>query len=135
MGCPELVRDERFTPRKNLLANHGQIHAVVAEWASARTMAECQESLDRCGVPATPVNAVSDIVADPHFAARDQVVTVQSHEHGPLLQPGVVPKLTVTPGVVGDPAPHLGEHNEEIYGGLLGLDAAEMERLRESEVI
>jgi formyl-CoA transferase len=135
MGCPELVRDERFTPRKNLLANHQVIHGIVGEWARARTMAECQEALDACGVPATPVNAVSDIVADPHFAARDQVVTVESHEHGPLLQPGVVPKLTATPGRIGHPAPHLGEHNEEIYCGVLGLEAAEMERLRNSRVI
>jgi crotonobetainyl-CoA:carnitine CoA-transferase CaiB-like acyl-CoA transferase len=135
MDCPELVRDERFTPRKNLLANHAVIHGIVAGWVRERTMAECQQALDACGVPATPVNAVSDIVADPHFAAREQVVSVQSNEHGPLLQPGIVPKLTGTPGVIGHPAPHLGEHNDEIYGGVLALEAEELARLRGEGVI
>ncbi len=132
---PELVHDERFTPRKNLLANHSAIHSIVGDWVAARTLAECQAALDAGGVPATPVNAVSDIVADPHFAARAQVVTVESHEHGPLLQPGIVPKLTDTPGRIGHAAPGLGEHAEEIYCGLLGLDAAELDRLRAEGVI
>ncbi|HSE46613.1 MAG TPA: CoA transferase, partial [Gemmatimonadales bacterium] len=119
----------------NLHANHAAIHAVVGEWVGQRTLAQCQEALDRCGVPATPVYQTSDIVADPHFSAREQVISVESHEHGPLLQPGIVPRLTGTPGRVGGPSPHLGEHNEEIYRGLLGMDGGELERLRTAGVI
>ncbi|HEX6030149.1 MAG TPA: CaiB/BaiF CoA-transferase family protein [Tepidiformaceae bacterium] len=134
MGRPDLATDERFRPRKNLHANHAAIHAIVDEWVGERTLAECQEALDRCGVPATPVYQTSDIVADPHFSAREQVLSVESHEHGPLLQPGIVPRLTGTPGRVGGPSPHLGEHNEEIYRGLLGMDGGELERLRTAGV-
>ena len=135
MQMPELVSDERFTPRKRLLANYAAIHSIVADWVAARTLAQCQEALDACGVPATPVNQTSDIVADPHFAARDQVLSVETHDHGHLLQPGIVPRLTGTPGAVSAPAPRLGEHNEEIFCGLLGLDPSDLVRLRDELVI
>jgi crotonobetainyl-CoA:carnitine CoA-transferase CaiB-like acyl-CoA transferase len=135
MHAPELVSDARFRPRKQLLANYAVIHGIVGEWVAARTLAECQEALDACGVPATPVYQTSDIVADAHFAAREQVLSVETHDHGHLLQPGIVPRLTGTPGVVVRPAPRLGEHNEEIFRGLLGLDGAELDRLRELGVI
>ena len=130
MGQPELVSDERFTPRANLLKNYSVIHGIVAEWVAGRTLAECQELLDRHGVPATKVNLMEDIVGDPHFAARNQVVSVETTDHGNLLQPGVVPILTATPGRVPGRAPKLGEHNEEVFCGLLGMTAYEVEGLR-----
>ncbi len=135
IGQPQLVTDDRFRPRSNLLANHAQIHAILAAWVAERTLAECQAALDAGGVPATKVNEISDIVADPHFTARGQVLSVQSEEFGPLLQPGVVPRLTETPGSVSNRAPRLGEHNEEFYLGELGLDDAEFARLQTAGII
>ena len=135
IGQPQLVTDDRFRPRSNLLANHAQIHAILAAWVAERTLAECQAALDGGGVPATKVNEISDIVADPHFAARGQVLSVQSEEFGPLLQPGVVPRLTETPGSVPNRAPRLGEHNAEFYLGELGLDEAEFARLQTAGII
>ncbi len=98
IGQPELITDERFTPRPNLLKNHEAIHAVLAAWVATRTIDECQSVLDRAGVPATKVYAVSDVVHDPHVAAREQVLTVDSVEFGHVLQPGIVPRLDGTPG-------------------------------------
>ncbi len=135
IGQPQLVADDRFRPRSNLLANHAQIHAILAAWVAERTLAECQAALDAAGVPATKVNEISDIVSDPHFAARGQVLSVQSEEFGPLLQPGVVPRLTETPGSVPNRAPRLGEHNAEFYLGELGLDEAEYARLQTAGII
>jgi len=135
IGQPQLVTDDRFRPRSNLLANHAQIHAILAAWVAERTLAECQAALDAGGVPATKVNEISDIVADPHFTARGQVLSVQSEEFGPLLQPGVVPRLTETPGSVPNRAPRLGEHNAEFYLGELGLDEAEFARLQTAGII
>lgn len=135
MGQPGLIADPRFTPRRNLLENHAAIHAIVGTWVAQHTLQECQETLDRFGVPATMVYNTSDIVGDPHYAARHQVITVDSIDHGPLLQPGVVPVLTGTPGVVSGRAPMLGEHNDEIYGGLLGIDAARRAALAASGII
>jgi crotonobetainyl-CoA:carnitine CoA-transferase CaiB-like acyl-CoA transferase len=135
MGQPELIQDPRFTPRKHLIENHAAIHAIIAGWVAARTLAECQAILDRFGVPATKVYTTSDIVGDPHFAARHQVISVDSTDHGQLLQPGVVPILTETPGQVRGRAPLLGEHNEEVYRDLLGLTEGEYARLRTEGVL
>jgi formyl-CoA transferase len=128
IGQPELLRDERFTPRANLLKNHVEIHAILAEWVRTRTLNECQAILDGAGVPATKVYAVSDVVHDPHVAAREQVLSVESVEFGHVLQPGIVPRLNGTPGKVQSRAPLLGEHNEEVFCGLLGVTADEFRR-------
>ncbi|GIW13567.1 MAG: succinyl-CoA--D-citramalate CoA-transferase [Tepidiforma sp.] len=135
IGRPELVTDPRFTPRQNLLANHEAIHAIIREWAAARPLAEAQAALDRHGVPASRVYQVSDIVADDHYAAREQVVSVDSPVYGPILQPGVVPRLTATPGTIPGPAPRLGEHNREIFTGLLGLEEHELADLAARGII
>jgi crotonobetainyl-CoA:carnitine CoA-transferase CaiB-like acyl-CoA transferase len=94
------------------------------------TLEECQSILDRHGVPATKVYLIEDIVADPHFADREQVLSVESPDYGHTLQPGVVPVLTGTPGRVASRAPLLGEHNEEVFGDLLGLSRGELEGLK-----
>ena len=91
--------------------------------------------LDKHGVPATKVNATSDVIANEHVLAREQVVNVPSKQHGELPQPGVVPRLSKTPGAVKHRAPTLGEHNQEIYGGLLGISDAELEQLALDGVI
>jgi crotonobetainyl-CoA:carnitine CoA-transferase CaiB-like acyl-CoA transferase len=130
IGQPELVSDERFTPRNNLGKNHAAIHAILGEWVEKHTLEECQSILDRHGVPATKVYLMEDIVADPHFADREQVLSVESPDYGHTLQPGVVPVLTGTPGRVASRAPLLGEHNEEVFGDLLGLSRGELEGLK-----
>jgi crotonobetainyl-CoA:carnitine CoA-transferase CaiB-like acyl-CoA transferase len=135
IGQPGLAADPRFTPRANLFRNHAEIHAIIAEWVAQRPLDECQEALDRFGVPATKVYQTSDIVGDPHFAARRQVISVESADHGPLLQPGVVPILTETPGAVRAPAPALGQHNHEVFADLLGVSPAELARLEAAGVI
>jgi crotonobetainyl-CoA:carnitine CoA-transferase CaiB-like acyl-CoA transferase len=135
MGRPELVSDPRFTPRKTLQENHEAIHAIIAEWVAGKTLAECQRLLDKYGVPASPVYATSDIVADAHYAAREQVLHVESAQYGSLLQPGIVPRLTGTPGAVQSRAPALGEHNEEVFLGLLGLAPPEFDELQAKGVI
>ncbi len=135
IGQPELITDPRFTPRRNLLENHAAIHAIVGAWVARHNLEACQATLDRFGVPATKVYSTSDIVGDPHFAARHQVITVDSADHGPLLQPGVVPILTGTPGEVRGRAPTLGEHNHEVYAGLLGIDPGELAVLEAAGII
>jgi crotonobetainyl-CoA:carnitine CoA-transferase CaiB-like acyl-CoA transferase len=135
LGQPELVSDERFNTRTKLRNNHEAIHGILGAWVRARTLDQCQATLDRVGVPATKVNTIADIVSDPHFIDRHQVLTIESAEFGPLLQPGIVPRLSETPGRVTGRAPLLGEHNDEVYLGLLGLDRAEFEAHRAAGVI
>lgn len=127
IGQPGLVFDARFSTRERLFANHAAIHEIIAGWVHERTLSQCQEVLDASGVPATKVYSIADVVADAHVAAREQVIAVDSLLFGPLLQPGVVPVLTDTPGQVRGAAPALGAHNEDVFLGLLGVARADYE--------
>ncbi|MDZ7728989.1 MAG: CoA transferase [Dehalococcoidia bacterium] len=135
MGQPGLANDERFAARSARRENHAEIHAIVGDWVSSLPLEECQAALDKAGVPATKVYSTADIVIDPHYAARDQVLKVESPGYGELLQPGIVPRLTETPGRVRSRAPGLGEHNEEIFCGSLGLTTDELQSLRDAGAI
>ena len=135
IGQPELVKDPRFTPRRTLQANYAAIHAILGTWIEQRTLEECQRLFDASGIPAAKVYSTADIVADDHYAAREQVLTIETEAWGNVLQPGIVPRLSGTPGAVRGRAPRLGEHNEEIYTTLLGLSLEEVAGLRERKVI
>lgn len=134
IGQPELVKDPRFTPRRTLQANHAAIHEILAAWIAPRTLAECQARFNEFGVPAAKVYSTADIVADEHYAARDQVLTVETQDMGNMLQPGVVPLLSDTPGAVRSRAPKLGEHNEEVWGSL-GITEQDLADLRGQGII
>ena len=131
----DLLTDARFAEHGERRANYEPLHEIVGEWVRGLTLEAVQARLDEYGVPATKVYATSDILADPHFAAREQIVEVPSEQHGALPQPGIVPRLSRTPGAVRHRAPTLGEHNSEVYGGLLGLSQSELAELEAEGVI
>ena len=135
MGQPQIASDPRFAERSERRRNVEALHALIGEWVQARTLEEALALLARHGVPAAKVYAASDIAADPHYAAREQIIEVPSEQHGPLAQPGIVPKLSRTPGRVRRRAPTLGEHNREVYGSLLGLSAETLAELEAEGVI
>ncbi len=108
---------------------------MVAEWVAARTVDEVLEVLDAAGVPCSPVYGPADLVEHPQLLAREMIQRLPHPTLGEVMVPGVVPKMSDTPGRVRRLGPELGEHNEEIYGDLLGLGADEIERLRTAQVI
>lgn len=130
MRRPDLISDPRFAARGPRAKNMDELHALIAPWVAGMTLAEGLRVLEEGGVPASPVNSVAEIFTDPHFAARANLLPVMDQVHGELIQPGITPKLSATPGKAERGAPLLGEHNEEIYLGLLKLDRAEYDRLR-----
>ena len=79
--------------------------------------------------------SMADIFADPHYRARDMILDVPADGLGTLPQPGVVPKLSLTPGRVDYAGAALGRHTDEILSGLLGLTANEIEALRAEGVV
>jgi succinyl-CoA---D-citramalate CoA-transferase len=135
IGQPELIQDPRFTPREELMANAHAIHDIIRPWVAERTLEENLQILDEYAVPCTKVYATSDIVADPQYEARQQILTVEAPDGTPLLQPGIVPRLTDTPGSVRRRAPTPGEHNDEVFGDVLGVSSDELARLREEGAI
>ena len=86
-------------------------------------------------VPCSPVYGVSDLLAHPQLLARDMIVRLPHAKLGELTVPGVVAKLSDTPGAVHRVGPELGEHNQEIYEGLLGLERPQVDQLRAAGVI
>jgi crotonobetainyl-CoA:carnitine CoA-transferase CaiB-like acyl-CoA transferase len=86
-------------------------------------------------VPVSPIYSIADIFSDPHYAARSDIISPSDPEIGPVPMPAVLPRFSRTPGGVRFVGPKLGEHNAEIYGGLLGLSEAEQASLRDAGVI
>ncbi len=86
-------------------------------------------------VPAGKLFTAEDMLSDEHYAARQNVVEVEDPEIGPFPMQNVVPRLTETPGEVRWTGPALGQHNDEVYGGLLKLDEEERAGLRERGIV
>jgi crotonobetainyl-CoA:carnitine CoA-transferase CaiB-like acyl-CoA transferase len=125
MGRPELATDARFVDNAARLANADAVRAVCAAWTVDRTTAEVVDALAG-RVPVGPVNDVAAIVADPHVAARDMVVSLpHPGVDRPITVAGLAVKLTRTPGTVDRRAPLLSEHAREI-AALVGADADEL---------
>jgi crotonobetainyl-CoA:carnitine CoA-transferase CaiB-like acyl-CoA transferase len=135
IGREDLLADPRFETMARRAEHGDEINGIVAAWVQARTAREVQDVLERHQVPFGVAYSVADIFADPHVAARGDIETVDDPVLGPVRMQGVYPRFSRTPGAIRRGAPRLGEHNEEVYCGLLGLGAEELERLRQDGVI
>jgi crotonobetainyl-CoA:carnitine CoA-transferase CaiB-like acyl-CoA transferase len=136
MGRAELAGDPRLTTTGVRLQHRELVDGLVAAWVAERDAAETLGVLAAAEVPASPVMSVRDLFADPHVRAREDILTVMAGALGAVTMPGVVPRLGATPGCVASPGPlRPGEHNEEVYGGRLGLSGAELDGLRARGVI
>lgn len=137
MERPELLDDPRFATHTARGRHQDAIDEIVAEWAAGRDAATLTKQLDEAGVVVGPVNTVAEVVADEQFRARDMLVEHFDERIGAdVLGPGVMPVLTGTPGSVrwaGPPRP--GTHNDDVYGGLLGLSPGERRHLEDLDVI
>jgi succinyl-CoA--D-citramalate CoA-transferase len=134
-GHPEWAEDERYATHNARGENQEELDSMISGWTKEHTVDEVLEVLKEAGVPASKVFTAEDMVEDPHYAARENVVTVQDPEIGPFPMQNVVPRLIETPGKVRWTGPALGQHNDEVYGEVLGLSEEEREALRERGVI
>jgi crotonobetainyl-CoA:carnitine CoA-transferase CaiB-like acyl-CoA transferase len=135
IGRRDLLSDERFASLEKRAENGDAINRIVGDWVRQHTAAEVEELLLAAEVPVTRAYSIADIFADPHYGAREDIVTVDDPTIGPLRMQGIYPRLSETPGRVRRGAPRLGEHNEEVYGSLLGLSPEDLAELRLEKVI
>ncbi len=135
MGREDLLADPRFATMARRAEHGDEINAVVADWVRERTAREVQDVLEPHEVPFGVAYSVADIFADPHVAARGDIATVDDPVIGPVRMQGVYPRFSRTPGAIQRGAPRLGEHNAEVYAGLLGLSDEEIAALRREGVI
>ncbi|MBI4506424.1 MAG: CoA transferase [Chloroflexi bacterium] len=135
IGRPELIEDPRFATIPARLAHHDELDLIIGGWLAEHTMAEVVATFDAHDVPIAPIYTMREIVADPHYAAREDVIEVADAELGPVRMQAALPRFSRTGGRVRWAGPRLGEHNGEILGGLLGLSDAEVAALAENGVI
>jgi formyl-CoA transferase len=135
MGQPALATDDRYANHSARGEHMEQLDDVIATWSSEWDGDELLAHLHEHGVPAGRVFRAQDMLADPHFAAREAIVRLVHPEFGDFPLQDVVPKLSVTPGSVRRLGPELGEHNVEVWGGLLARSDQQLRRLEEAAII
>jgi benzylsuccinate CoA-transferase BbsF subunit len=129
IGKPKWTREERFSSQFSRWQNQEELDRIVEEWTITHTHYEVMEMLQRAGVAAVPSFSNEDLFNDPHCREREYLVTVQHPEVGQLYALAPPWKLSVTPARVTKPAPVLGEHNDYVFGELLGIPKDEIARL------
>jgi crotonobetainyl-CoA:carnitine CoA-transferase CaiB-like acyl-CoA transferase len=134
MERTELATDEAFSTVQQRLANLAQVNNLVMHWTSSYDCEDLLEVCDANDVPAAKLFSVADMFIDPQYAARGSIKEFDSRI-GPLSVPDVIPKLSATPGTVKWLGQAVGSHNEDIYGGLLGLTAQEINALSAKSVL
>lgn len=136
MGAPELAQDPRFATHIARGRNQAEIDARVEQWTATLDVDEVIARLVEHGVPAGRLYRAPEMIADPHFVARNAIVELDHPTLGSIKMQNVFPILSETPGRIRALAPaSVGQHNEEILGGLLGLDADQRGKLAAKNVI
>jgi len=135
MGREDLLGEPRFATMAQRAEHGDELNGIVAAWCRERTSREIQDVLEAHEVPFGVAYSVADIFTDPHIASRGDIVAVDDPVIGPVRMQGVYPRFSETPGDAPRGAPRLGEHNDEIYRGLLGLGASELATLKSDRVI
>jgi formyl-CoA transferase len=135
MGHPDWASDARYISNPERTKRSDEVDALVGGWFAEHTAAEAQRLLDDAGVPVSPIYSIADIFEDEQYRARGDIIAPEDPEVGPVPMPGVLPRFSRTPGGVRFVGPPLGQHNAEVYGGLLGLSEEEQSQLRAAGII
>ena len=135
MSRPELAAPAQYGEQRKRLAARDEVNRIVTDWVGAHDRAEILALCLSEEVPAGKVNSIADIFADEHFAARGNLARVPAEGVGEVVVPGVIPRLSATPGRITHLGPALGDATLEVLTTLLGVGADELQRLREQRVI
>ena len=137
MDMPELASDPRFIDNRARVANHDELDDIISTWTGSHTLADARDILDSAGVPAGPVMSIADIAADPQFQARGMIAHVPDArlDGGEAVLPGIVPRLSETPGVIHHAGGDVGSDTAAVFSELLGMTPADLEQLAANRVI
>jgi formyl-CoA transferase len=137
MERPELASDDRFATHVARGRNQDELDKIIGAWAAERQPVDIVETLGAAGVIAGPINTVAEVVEDPQLRARGMLVEHYDERiERNVLGPGIVPVLSETPGRVRHAGPACaGQHNNDVYVGLLGKTTDQLEQLRTEGVL
>ncbi|NJJ59649.1 CaiB/BaiF CoA transferase family protein [Pseudomonas sp. B14(2022)] len=134
IGRADLAEAAEFAHNDGRAAKSGLLDAAITHWTSSLSIEQVLSALEAAEVPAGRIYSVADIVSDPHYQARDMLLNAELPGGVSVKMPGIVPKLSETPGAVNWQGPSLGQHTDDILGSL-GLTVADIQRLKTSGVV
>jgi len=134
IGRNDLGDDPAFAHNDGRAAQAALLDAAIAGWTSARPIADVLAALDGADVPAGRIYSAADIVADPHYRARDMLLAAELPDGTSVTMPGIVPKLSETPGAVRWQGPALGQHTASVLAQI-GIAGAQLQQLRDDGVV
>ncbi len=135
MDRPDLLDDPRFTKLADRAAHGDEINGIVTDWTRARSAVEIEEACIACDVPVATAYTAADMFADPHFAARGDLVEVDDPVAGQMRQQAPFPRFAGEAPAAPAGAPRLGEHTRSVLRSALGLSDSELDALRSDGVI
>ena len=134
MGRPDMGEDPRFADNAGRVEHEPEIDAAITEWTCSMDSETALGKLEEARVPSGPIYSVADMLVDEHFNARGLFEEVEVNGRT-LKVPGMVPKLSATPGRTDWPGADVGAFNEEIFGELLGISAEQRAELKDAGII
>lgn len=135
MGKPELADDPCYGDNQCRLQERERLDQLVGDWTSSRNLAEVVAALEAAAVPVGPIYTAAEIVEDRQYQAREMLLEQEVPGVGTVKVPGIVPKLSATPGQVVSSGPAPGEHNREVYSEILGLSEDDIKALEREGII
>jgi len=136
MGRQDLLTNPHFADNNLRVINHAELKPFIEDWLKDKTIDGAVDILLKAGVPAAPINTIDRVARDPHIAeAREMFVEIEHPKAGKFKITGNQIKLTNHKIDHFAPAPLLGQHNKEVLGELLGLDAAAVDKLAEEKIL
>lgn len=134
IGRDDLAEKPELADNPGRVAAASDLDKVIAEWTAQFSCDEVVSKLAKAGIPAGPIYGIADIYKDPHYRAREMFLSVPDHQGNEVVMPGVVPKLSATPGAVHQAGPEYGAHTKEVLMRL-GYRQEEIERWQKEGVI
>lgn len=135
IGKPEWNEDPRFATHTARGEHQAVLDVLIGEWARTKTSDEVLELMAENGVPSGPIYSMADIPNDPQYQYRGMIQSMVDPELGEVHMPGIIPKMSATPGQIKWTGPVLGEHNEQVYNEILNISPEEYAKLKEDGIV
>jgi formyl-CoA transferase len=134
IGRDDLGRDPALADNAGRVARVAEIDAAIGAWTAGQPVDAVVAALAEASVPASRIYSIADIAADPHYAARGMLQEMRMDDGSTLAVPGIVPKLSLTPGSHRRNAPALGQDTDAVLREI-GLDARQIQALKERGIV
>jgi crotonobetainyl-CoA:carnitine CoA-transferase CaiB-like acyl-CoA transferase len=135
MDRAELADDPRYVVSSERIQRADELEQLLADWVGEHEFKDIESKLVGRNIPFGGIYTAADIADDPHYEARENIVNVKDDDLGTVPMPGVIPKLSATPGRIESAGPPIGKHNDQIYRQLLGKSEEDLKALKDQGVI